>query len=169
MNPRLRWILVLVGAVAVAGLVPLAFTYELIPIDFPVLMEDQHSVEYHDGPHWLPPAEAIPISRPAYKDSSQPENPVPADLISTQRGEILYSIHCELCHGPAGLGDGPVTEFWQEDARRPANLTEARIANYADGGIYQIISNGIGTMPPLRENLSERERWDVINYVRTLQ
>ena len=86
-----------------------------------------------------------------------------------ERGELLYSFHCAACHGDTGRGDGPVTEKWREDARRPANLTEVRIANYADGGIYQIISNGIGTMPPLRENLGERERWDVINYLRTLQ
>lgn len=169
MNPRVRWIVVLGVVAAVAATIPLIFTFELIPIDFPVLMEDQPAVEYHDGPHLLPPEDAIPISRPAYKDAGgPPENPVPADLVSVERGEILFSIHCAACHGDTGQGDGPVTKFWKSDARRPANLTEARIANYADGGIYQIISNGIGTMPPLRENLGERERWDVINYLRTL-
>lgn len=169
MNTRVRWILVLLGAVAVLATIPLLFTYEILAVDFPVLMEDQKSVEYHDGPHLLPPAEAIPISRPAYKDAGQPENPVPADQISLQRGQIFFSLHCTVCHGAAGKGDGAVTQFWREDARPPANLADPRIDSYADGGLYQIISNGIGTMPPMRENLGERERWDVINYLRTLQ
>jgi len=72
-------------------------------------------------------------------------------------------------HGEGGQGDGSVVEFWQEDARRPANLAEERIAAYPDGTIYRIISQGIGVMPPLRENLTERQRWDVVNFVRTLQ
>jgi len=170
MNPRLKWVVVLGAAAAVAAAIPLLFTYEIIPIDFPVLMEDQAAVEYHDGPHVLPPKDAIPISRPAYKDvSGAPDNPVPVDQVSLQRGELLFSLHCSACHGESGQGDGPVTEFWQEDARRPANLTEARFANYADGGLYQIISNGMGTMPPLRENLGERERWDLVNYLRNFQ
>lgn len=170
MNPRVKWIVVLGVVAAVAATIPLLFTFEIIPIDFPVLMEDQPAVEYHDGPHILPPEGAIPISRPSYKDGGgAPDNPVPADQVSMQRGELLFSLHCTACHGADGQGDGPVTEFWQADARRPANLTDARFANYADGGLYQIIGNGIGTMPPLRENLGERERWDLVNYLRTLQ
>ena len=62
-----------------------------------------------------------------------------------------------------------MVEFWREDARRPANLTEPRIAQYPDGTFYRIVTQGIGVMPPLRENLTERQRWDVINYVRSLQ
>jgi mono/diheme cytochrome c family protein len=38
----------------------------------------------------------------------------------------------------------------------------------SDGTIYITISQGYGTMPPLRENLNPRERWDVVNYVKTL-
>ena len=52
---------------------------------------------------------------------------------------------------------------------RPPNLTEACISNLPDGAIYQFISQGIGAMPPLRHNLDERGRWDVVNYLRSLQ
>lgn len=168
MNPRVRWILIPVAALTAAAVVFLLFSYEVIAVDFTVLMENQPAVEYHDGPHQAAPEEAVPISRPAYKDAGQPENPVPADLVSVGRGEVLFSLHCSACHGPTGQGDGPVTAFWNEENRRPPNLTEERMANLPDGTIYQFISNGIGTMPPLRENLNERERWDVINYLRTL-
>jgi len=52
--------------------------------------------------------------------------------------------------------------------RRPANLTEARFKTMSDGSLYITISQGYGAMPPLRENLNVRERWDVVNHVRTL-
>jgi mono/diheme cytochrome c family protein len=146
------------------------FTYEVIAIDFPVLMEDQRAVEYLDGPHLEAPAEAIPISQPTYLGGGGvPENPVAADSVSIQRGEVLFSLHCALCHGEKAGGDGPVTGYWREDARRPPNLTEERVSNLPDGAIYQFISQGIGAMPPLRHNLDERGRWDVVNYLRTLQ
>jgi mono/diheme cytochrome c family protein len=106
------------------------------------------------------------------------DNPVSADEVSLQRGGVLFSLHCAVCHGPAGAGDGSLVEFWNtcpggqcqgESARRPANLTEARIAAYPAGTIYRIISQGFGGMPPLRENLTERQRWDVVNHVHSLQ
>ena len=169
MNPRIRWILFLVGPLVLLAPVFLLFSYEVIAVDFPVLMEDQQAVEYHDGPHLLPPEEAIPISRPAYKDGGIPENPVPSDALSMQRGEVLFSIHCALCHNEDAGGEGPVSEYWGEGKRKPPDLTEARIADLPDGAIYNFVSDGIGAMPPLRENLSERERWDLINYLKSLQ
>ncbi len=43
--------------------------------------------------------------------------------------------------------------------------------NLSDGAIFLTITNGIaGRMPPLKENLPDAsERWDVVNYVRSLQ
>jgi mono/diheme cytochrome c family protein len=147
----------------------LLISYEVIAVDFTVLMENQPAIEYHDGPHLLPPDEAVPVSRPAYKDIGVPENPVPADAVSVQRGGTLFSIHCALCHNHDARGEGPISDYWGEDRRKPPDLTEARIASMTDGAIYGFIGNGIGAMPPLRENIGERERWDVINYLRSLQ
>ena len=93
-------------------------------------------------------------------------NPVPADEVSLERGALLYDVHCSVCHGAQGQADGPVTAFWRADARQPANLTEARMTTMSDSSLYITISQGYGTMPPLRENLTVRERWDVVNYVK---
>ena len=166
----IRRVLIPLAALAVAGYVLLMVTYEVVGVDFPSFMENQPSIDYQEGPRRLPPEEAVPLSRPAYLDEGQPpENPVPPDEVSLQRGEILYQLHCGVCHGQTGQGDGPVVKFWRADARRPANLTEARFAQYPAGIMYGIISQGFSTMPPLRENLTERQRWDVINYVHGLQ
>jgi mono/diheme cytochrome c family protein len=96
-------------------------------------------------------------------------NPVPPDDVSLQRGEILFDLHCSVCHGPNGEGDGSVVEYWREDARRPADLTDARFSQYPDALLYRIVTQGVGGMPPLRENMTERQYWDVINFVRSLQ
>jgi mono/diheme cytochrome c family protein len=144
--------------------------FEVIGVDIVSFMEDQPSIQYQDGPRRLPPEDSVPLSRPAYLDEAQAIlNPVQADGISLQRGQVLFGYHCAVCHGQGGQGDGPVVEFWREDARKPPDLTEARIAGYSDEILYRIITQGLGGMPPLRENLVERQRWDVINYVRTLQ
>lgn len=168
MSPRVRWIVVPTFVLLILAGVLMLFTYEVIAIDFRVLMEDQQAVEYQDGPRLLAPAEALPISLPSY-GIGMASNPVPADSVSVQRGEILFSMHCALCHGEGGRGDGPVAVYWREDARRPPSLVEPRIRDLPDDAIYQFISQGIGSMPPLRYNLDERGRWDVINYVRSLQ
>ncbi|MCK5922343.1 MAG: cytochrome c, partial [Methylococcales bacterium] len=98
------------------------------------------------------------------------DNPVPVDEVSLQRGEILYSIHCALCHGDSGEGNGPMVRYYEEyEADPPPDLTGSNISNQEDGAIFRTITKGTGTMPPLAENLTLRERWDVVNYVRGLE
>ena len=146
------------------------FVYEVIAVDWLSFMEDQPSIGYQEPPRRLPADEALPISRPAWHDvPANLVNPVPADEVSLQRGALLFDVHCAVCHGSQGGADGPVVDFWGEGARRPANLTEQRIAQYPDAGLYRVITQGIGAMPPLRENVTERQIWDIINHVHTLQ
>ena len=52
---------------------------------------------------------------------------------------------------------------------RPADLTGEEEQNLSDQDIFLVITQGRGVMPSLSENLSAQERWDVINYLRTLQ
>lgn len=155
--------------IAIPLVLVLLFAYDWIVVDFGSFMEDQGSNMYAEPPRLQPPDLAWPVERPDYlANVTADKNPVPADAVSYQRGSLLFSFNCVVCHGALGRGDGPVTRFWDPSVRRPANLAEARFRNYPDGLFYQVISNGIGTMPPMRENLSERQRWDVINHVRTL-
>lgn len=165
MSPRQRRGLIIIGLVLAPFIIGLLFTYELIKISFPTNMANQPFIDYQESPRKLPPDGAVPVQGLSVIPEEFPVNPVPANEISLQRGAILYNIHCQLCHGEQGHGDGPLVSYFD---RTPQNLTAAQITGEFDGSVYLTIVQGFGQMPSLVENLTLRERWDVINYVRTL-
>jgi mono/diheme cytochrome c family protein len=169
----------LVLTLAVAAL--LVFAFDVIKIDWISFMEIQPSFDYQEQPLAVP-AKSIPVEGPAYiPGGGAPLNPVPADDISISRGKQLFGINCQLCHGDQGHGDGPIAAFLIK--KKPADLAGALVQSLPDGSIFLTISNGkfnpdntlftgvnfSGQMPPLNENLTVRERWDIVNYVRTLK
>ena len=165
MTPRQRRGLVIIGLVLMPFIIGLLFTYEIIKIPLPTNMDEQPSAGYQEAPRKLPPEGAVPVQGLSVIPEEFPANPVPADEISLQRGAILYDIHCQLCHGTQGHGDGSLASYFD---RTPQNLTAAQITDEFDSSVYFTIVQGFGQMPSLSENLTQRERWDVINYVRTL-
>jgi mono/diheme cytochrome c family protein len=165
MNPRLRRGLVIIGLVLAPFIIALLFTYQLLALPFPTDMADQPVVGYQDSPRLLPPDGAVPIQGLSLVPEEFPANPVPPDEASLQRGAILYNINCQMCHGPQGHGDGPLAKYFE---KTPQNLTSAQISAVFDGTVYVMMSQGSGQMPSLAENLTPHERWDVVNYVRTL-
>jgi mono/diheme cytochrome c family protein len=160
----------LVGVFAVLGLlvgVLMIFAYDVIKIDWIVFMEIQPSYGTQEKP--LPvPAQSIPIEGPAYiPGAGAPVNPVAADEVSLGRGAQLFSIHCQMCHGENGQGTGPIAAFLIQ--KRPADLSSDLVQTKDDGTLFLTLSNGFGLMPALNENLTVRERWDVVNYIRTFK
>ena len=93
-------------------------------------------------------------------------NPVAADERSLQAGGQQYQINCAVCHGPAGMGDGPVTKFGFPPM--PIGAGSNAATRLSDGYLFGIIRNGRGLMPPYNR-IEEQERWDLINYLRAVQ
>ena len=91
-------------------------------------------------------------------------NPVPADQRSLNNGRINFQINCAVCHGPLGQGNGPATRFGMAGI----NLTSDVTKNRTDGYIFGMIRNGRGLMPTYNR-IEEPDRWDIVNYVRSLQ
>jgi mono/diheme cytochrome c family protein len=152
--------------VAFAGL--LLLTFDVIKIEWPSFMEIQPSYRQMEDP--LPvPVRSIPIEGPiTIPGMPAPDNPRAGDEASITRGHELFVINCQMCHGATGEGNGPIAPFLINF--KPANLTSAVVQSKSDGSIFLTISNGLeGRMPPLNENLTVSERWDVVNYVRTLK
>ena len=94
------------------------------------------------------------------------ENPVPATPENSQAAEQLYKDNCILCHGDKGKGDGLASRTSQVP---PANFTDAKLmSEETDGSLFWKLSEGKGTMPAWKDTLSEKERWELVNYMRKL-
>jgi len=161
---QLFWVLTVLGVLF--GVV-LLFTYDIIKIDWIGFMEIQPSYRPMEDP--LPvPERSIPVEGAvAIPGMGAPQNPVAADEASITRGAELYALHCKMCHGETAQGAGPIAAFL---ANKPANLTSPVVQSKSDGSVFLTITNGIaGKMPALNENLLVPERWDVVNFLRTLQ
>jgi mono/diheme cytochrome c family protein len=93
------------------------------------------------------------------------KNPVPATAESVKRGGELFAIYCTPCHGETGKGDGLVaTKFVP-----PADLTNPDLQKARTDGFWQhYLTTGGVLMPAYGEALSAEERWEVVNFVRTL-
>lgn len=93
-------------------------------------------------------------------------NPVQANERSLNNGRLNFQINCAVCHGSLGMGDGPVTRFALPVL--PIGSGTNAATKLSDGYIFGIIRNGRGLMPSYNR-IEERDRWDVINYLRTIQ
>ncbi|NIV14985.1 MAG: c-type cytochrome [Aliifodinibius sp.] len=163
----IRRVAILVTAiVVVAGLITI-WAYDIIKIDFIGFMEIQPSFDSMEQPLAIP-EKSIPIEGAAFIPGlGAPENPIEADQVSLERGSILFSIHCAQCHGENGEGNGPIAPFLVN--KKPANLSSEATQDKNDGTLFLTISAGVpNAMPALNENLNVRERWDIVNYLRTL-
>ncbi len=162
---QLFWVFLTLGVLL--GIVEL-FLFDIIKIDWVSFMEIQPTFKQMENP-LPPPARSIPVEGPiAIPGLGAPQNPTVADEASLTRGADLYAIHCQMCHGITGEGNGPVAPFLVNF--KPANLTSAVAQSKSDGSIFLTITNGVdGRMPALNENLTVSERWDVVNFIRTLK
>lgn len=104
------------------------------------------------------------------EDADKTKNPTPATAESIERGKALYMDqakgNCVFCHGETGANEANV-----QRRRKPADLTnKERMTAMTDGEIFWKITKGIrGIMPAGEKKMPEAsERWDVVNYVRTL-
>ena len=83
-------------------------------------------------------------------------------------GHTLFVANCVPCHGVTGKGDGPAGLTLNP---RPADLTLHAVPGvHTDGVLWDWITNGYpgSVMPAFRNVLSDTDRWNLVNYIRTL-
>ncbi len=177
----LKQLLIVFAVLAVLGGALMLFSYDVIKIQWVSFMGLQPSFSPMEQP--LPvPARSIPVEGPAYiPGAGAPVNPIPANEASIERGAKLFAINCQMCHGETGQGNGTVSAFLVN--KKPADLTSELVKSKDDGTLFLAISNGVynpnnslfpdiqfsSIMPPLNENLTVSDRWDLVNYIRTLK
>ncbi len=93
------------------------------------------------------------------------QNPVAVNQSSLAAGEKIYARRCVACHGQKGNGDGPDAV---DLGIHPAKLSDPGLREESDGELFWKITVGKKPMPGYGTRLSPTDRWNVINYLRTL-
>jgi Cytochrome C oxidase, cbb3-type, subunit III len=98
------------------------------------------------------------------KDSNSFPLPVTQELL--ERGEGRYKIFCTPCHGLQGDGNGLVS---MRGMKHPPTFHDNRLRQSPNGYFYDVITNGFGAMYGYSAQISPRDRWAIVAYVRALQ
>ena len=93
------------------------------------------------------------------------KNPVAVSESSVAAGQKIYLKRCVGCHGKTGDGDGADAA---DLGIHPAKLSDPLIRKESDGELFWKITVGKKPMPGYGTRLSSADRWNVINYLRTL-
>ena len=96
---------------------------------------------------------------------AQKKNPVAANELSLAAGGKIFSKTCATCHGKTGDADGPAVIQLNI---HPARLSDPKLATEPDGSLFWKITTGKKPMPSYGKRISETDRWNLVNYVRTL-
>lgn len=99
--------------------------------------------------------------------STPPElvNPTLADQTSILSGRTLYEARCLMCHGDSG---NPYPPFADGFSRITPQLITV-LAEYDDAYLFRILSSGIVNRHRYGDDLTESQRWDLINFLRTFE
>ncbi len=109
----------------------------------------------HGGKPWPMPAAA-----------KKRKNPVAVSPESVWEGARLYLLHCLVCHGEKGDGQGPWRDKLPLD---PADFTDAHMmSEMTDGEIFWKLSTGRELMPAFKDKLTPAQRWHLVNFLRSL-
>jgi len=92
--------------------------------------------------------------------------PRPVDEALLERGRERYAIYCQPCHDARGDGRGIL---FQRGNVPTATFHQDKILQYADGQIFDVITNGVGLMPGYRWPIPPADRWAIVAHVRELQ
>jgi mono/diheme cytochrome c family protein len=94
------------------------------------------------------------------------ELPFPATAEVLARGEERFNVYCTPCHGMTGAGNGMVV---QRGYPAPPSFHIDRLRNIEAGYFFDVMTNGFGRMPDYRAQVTPRDRWNIVAYIRALQ
>jgi mono/diheme cytochrome c family protein len=91
--------------------------------------------------------------------------PVTAEVLA--RGRRSFNIYCAVCHSRLGDGNGIVPS--RGFPRQPPSYHIERLRKAPLGYFYDVITHGFGIMPDYSTQISPRDRWAIVAYIRALQ
>ena len=107
-----------------------------------------------------------------YKLSASVINPLPAleakDYLEAAR---LYLVNCGICHGEKLDGNGPLYNGGDGPfPAKPANLIgDVKYTSMAEGTMFHSVTYGLNAMGSYASQLSSKQRWMIIHYIKEKQ
>jgi len=102
----------------------------------------------------------------APKEADDLVNPLSGDASAAKKGKKVFTQMCVICHGAKGKGDGIAGISLNP---KPGNFTTERVQEQSDGAIFWKLTNGKAPMAAYKEILTETQRWELVNYIRTFK
>lgn len=88
------------------------------------------------------------------------------DAAFLARGQNRYEIYCTPCHDKAGTGNGTVAS---RGITQPPTFHSAYLKGFPVGQLFDVMTNGVRTMPSYAAQIPAEDRWAIAAYVRSLQ
>jgi mono/diheme cytochrome c family protein len=104
---------------------------------------------------WVAPADACAV-----------KNPLEGNTAVLMDARKLYVSLCSPCHGYKGKGDGPAASAIMP---HPADHSSALVQSETDGSLFWKLTTGRGPMRSYKTELTEPQRWALVNYIRSLK
>ncbi len=107
----------------------------------------------------------IPNTNEGYELAKETlKSPLEVNEKNLKKGKAMYAIYCAVCHGDKGDGQGVLV-------KREKFLG---VPNYKDrditaGSIYHVIMYGRNLMGSHASQLTNTERWEIVQYVQKLR
>ena len=103
---------------------------------------------------------------PVSENARNVKNPIKPSVEGLKAAAQLYHQNCELCHSESGSSSSSAA---QNLPQRPAVLNDTKIMKKAtDGELFWKITEGRPPMPSYEHQLTETQRWQLVNYIREL-
>jgi len=136
-------------------------------------MYDNPAFRPQEEPVRLAPASSVPtkgrgtVPAPGSPAAAALSNPEKANEFSLLTGKELYGIYCTPCHGESGKGDGPVAKKF---VPTPVDISATgHGSHHPEGDLFAILTHGVNGMPAFYGDLTPKERWLVVAYLKTLK
>ena len=114
-----------------------------------------HAASSDNVKPWVTPAHARKI-----------RNPVKVSPEGLAAAADLFHENCAPCHGEKGAGDGEMAQYIKV---KTSDFTDAKMmSEMTDGELFWRMTEGRPPMPPWKDQLTEIQRWQLVNYLRTL-
>jgi mono/diheme cytochrome c family protein len=137
---------------------------------FPNMVRTERYNAFEENPNFsdgLTLRAPVPGTIPRGWEPLTDTNPFAAtDRAAVERGALVYTNFCAPCHAEDAKGVGPVVK---RGFPPPPPLSRGQTQDKTDAKLFEVVTNGINTMPGYAPQLSIEDRWKVILHVRSFR